>query len=112
MRKVLAKEEGSRKKFYATFSRLGKKVNYQGYREDTILLTKIIDAETHQIMADHVWFSYTKGFEKIELTEGVDIEFEARVKAYSKGYVNTRYKINNRSTDFKLSNPTTIKRKL
>jgi hypothetical protein len=109
MRKALGKEEGNRNKYYATFSRLGKKVNYNGYSEDTILLTKIIDAKTEQVMADHLWFSYTKGFEKIKLTEGVQIEFEARVKEYKKGYVNTRYKINNSATDFKLSNPTKIK---
>jgi hypothetical protein len=109
MRKALGKEEGNRKKYYATFERLGKKINYNGYSEDTILLTKIIDAETNQVMADHLWFSFTKGFEKIKLTDGIEIEFEARVKEYKKGYVNARYKINNRSTDFKLSNPTKIK---
>jgi hypothetical protein len=109
MRKTLSKEEGNRKKYFATFARLGKKVNYNGYSEDTILLTNITDAETNQVMADHLWFSYTKGFEKIQLIEGVEIEFEARVKEYKKGYVNTYYKINNRSKDFKLSNPTKIK---
>src|SRR6188768_802777 len=109
MRKALAKEEGQRKKFNAVFSRLGKKVNYQGYSEDTILLTRIMDAETKQIVADHLWFSYTKSFEKVQLTEGVCLEFEARVKEYKKGYVNARYKINQSRKDFKLSHPTKIR---
>jgi hypothetical protein len=109
MRKALAKEEGNRKKFTAVFARLGKKVNYKGYSEDTILLTQITDVEVNKVVADHLWFSYTKGFESIQLREGVVIEFEARVKEYSKGYVNSRYKISNRSSDFKLSNPTRIR---
>jgi hypothetical protein len=109
MRKELAKENGQRKKFRAFFSRLGKKVNYKGYTEETILLTNIIDIDTNKIVSDHVWFSYAKGFEKIELKEGVQLEFEARVKEYRKGYVNTRYKINNSSTDYKLSHPTKIR---
>jgi hypothetical protein len=110
MRKVLAKKEGERKKFRATFSRIGKKINFKGYSEETILLKEIIDVETNECVADHVWFSYTKGFETITLSEGVHLEFDARVKGYKKGYVNTKYSINNQKTDFKLSNPTKIKR--
>src|SRR5688500_18874607 len=109
MRKALAKEEGQRKKFKAVFSRLGKKVNYQGYSEDTILLTNVQDAETNQVVADHLWFSYTKSVGKVSLTEGVHLEFEARVKEYKKGYVNSRYKINQSRKDFKLSHPTKIR---
>jgi hypothetical protein len=109
VRKVLAKAEGERKKFSGIFSRLGKKTNYQGYSEDTILLINIIDLETKQIVADHLWFSYTKSFEKISLSEGVVVEFEARVKEYKKGYVNSRYKINQSRKDFKLSHPTKIR---
>lgn len=106
MRKKLATQEGERKKFRGEFSRLGKKTNFKGYSEDTILLINITDVSTNTLVADHIWFSYTKGFEKIMLTEGAIIEFEARVKAYTKGYVNKRYGINKKSNDFKLSHPT------
>jgi hypothetical protein len=109
MRKRLAASEGERKKFRGTFSRVGKKINYQGYSEDTILLNNIIDAETSTVVADHIWFSFTKGFEKIKLEEGSMLEFEARIKEYSKGYVNKQYGINNRKKDYKLSHPTKIK---
>jgi hypothetical protein len=109
MRKQLAKEEGSRKKFTGIFSRFGKKTNFKGYSDETLLLTNIIDTSTNKIVADHVWFTLTKGFESLRLTPGDVIEFEARVKEYSKGYVNRRYKINNQSKDFKLSHPTKIK---
>jgi hypothetical protein len=109
MRKRLAAEEGQRKKFRGVFSRVGKKVNYKGYSEDTILLTDITDATTNEVVAGHVWFSFTKGFEKIKLEEGVVLEFEARIKEYAKGYVNKQYGINNRKKDYKLSHPTKIK---
>src|SRR5690606_20177838 len=108
MRTKLATDEGVRKKFKAVFSRLGKKVNYNGHAEDTILLINIVDAETGKPVADHVWFSYTKGFEKINLIEGVVISFDARVKQYTKGYVNKSLGMKKRTVDFKLSHPTKI----
>lgn len=109
MRKQFASEAGDRKKFRATFSRYGKKVGYTGYSEETILLVNIIDVETNEIVADHVWFLLTKGFEKLSLSEGKLIEFDARIKEYSKGYVNKKYGINQKKRDYKLSNPTKIR---
>ena len=109
MRKILGVEKEKRKKFIATFSRLGKKTNFKGYSEETILLKNVIDVETNQVVTDHLWFSYTKGFEKVLLKEGVHLAFEARVKEYKKGYINKGYKINNSKTDYKLSHPTKIK---
>ena len=85
MRRELASEEGKRKKFKAIFGRLGKKTNYKGYSEETILLNAIVDVETGKAVADHVWFSYTQGFVKASLTFGDEFEFEARVKEYRKG---------------------------
>ena len=110
MRKELAAENGSRKKFKAVFSRIGKKVNYKGYSEETILLNNVVDLEANKVVADHVWFSYTQGFIKALISIGDTLEFEARIKEYRKGYVNKNYKINNSTTDFKLSNPTKIKK--
>lgn len=109
MRKELAAQAGERKKFKATFSRIGKKTNFKGYREDTILLNDVREAETDKFVADHLWFSYTQGFEKVILTAGTVLEFEARVKKYSKGYVNKALHLNQR-TDYKLSHPTKIKK--
>jgi hypothetical protein len=108
MRHRLAKEEGARKKFLATFSKIGKKVSYKGYSEDTILLTNIQDAVSGEKIADHVWFTYTKTFEKVHLMEGMVISFEARVRQYEKGYVNPKLGLKKRSVDFKLSHPTKI----
>ena len=94
----------------AVFSRIGKKVNYKGYSEETILLNNVVDLEANKVVADHVWFSYTQGFIKALISIGDTLEFEARIKEYRKGYVNKNYKINNSTTDFKLSNPTKIKK--
>jgi len=108
MRKKLAEEVGIRKKFQGVFARYGKKVNYKGYSEETVLVEQIVDAETNQVMCDHLWFSLTKSFEKLNLTSGDVLQFDARIKEYKKGYKNSSYKINNTSKDFKLSHPTHI----
>jgi hypothetical protein len=108
MRKNLADKVGQRKKFKALLMRFGKKVNYNGYTDTTLLLSNIIDTETNKQVSDHQWFAYTKGFEKASLKEGMTIEFEARVKVYKKGYVNKALAINNRQSDYKLSHPTNI----
>ncbi|MEO5600376.1 MAG: hypothetical protein ABIR06_05555 [Cyclobacteriaceae bacterium] len=108
MRKLLAREEGDRKRFQGVFSRFGKKNNFKGYSEPTLLLLNIIDQETNLPVADHIWFAYTKTFEKIKLEPGLRIGFEARIKIYKKGYVNRKYAIDNRKSDFKLSHPTKI----
>lgn len=109
MRKVLAENEGQRRRFRATFVRTGKKINYQGRSEDTILLNNVIDVLSGERMTDHIWFTYTKGFEEANIKEGDVVEFDARVKEYRKGYVNRSAGINNRKKDFKLSHPTKIK---
>jgi hypothetical protein len=110
MRRELATEQGKRKKFTALFDRIGKKANYKGYSEETVLLKSIVDVETNKVVADHLWFSYTTGFVKAGLQPGDAIAFEARVKEYRKGYVNKQYKINNSRADFKLSHPTQIRK--
>lgn len=108
MRKLLASEDGERKKFQGIFSRFGKKANYKGYSEPTVLLVNVIDQETRIVVADHMWFALTKGFEKLKLEPGNIVSFEGRVKSYKKGYVNTQYKINKSKVDYKLSHPTKI----
>jgi len=111
MRKALAKQNGIRKKFSGVFARIGKKTNFKGYSEETILLNSITDLETNIHVTDHIWFSFTKGFQNAGLKEGkegVVIEFEARVKEYKKGYVNKGLNINESRIDWKLSNPTKI----
>lgn len=108
MRKELSTREGQRKRFRAVIGKFGSKVNFRGYTDTTILLKRIIEIDTNKVVADHVWFNLTKGFEDKNLSENSVIEFEARVKEYKKGYVNRRYGINNQTKDYKLSHPTKI----
>lgn len=109
MRSRLANTERERRLFHATFSRVGKKTNYHGYSEDTLLLTNVVDVEANEMVADHVWFTYSNAFDKLRLKEGDRLEFEARVREYKKGYVSRSLKINQSRKDFKLSYPTKIK---
>jgi hypothetical protein len=109
MRKKLASQEGERKRFRGVFIRFGKKVNYKGYSEMTVLLTHIIDTENNEVVADHAWFSYTKGFEDAKITEGVLVEFNARIKSYKKGYINKQAGMTHKKSDYKLSHPTHVR---
>lgn len=108
MRKRLGADLGERKRFRAVVDHFGKKINYKGYAEKTILLKKVIDVASNELVADHLWFTYSLTFEKAKVVADNLIEFDARVKDYKKGYVNRSIGINNRKTDFKLSNPTKI----
>jgi hypothetical protein len=107
-RTKLGSAEGERKVFKGTFSKYGKKVNYKGHSEPTVLLVGITDVTNNEVVTDHAWFSFTKGFEKINPKEGDVLVFEARIKEYRKGYVNKKYGINNQRKDFRLSHPTKI----
>lgn len=109
MRRALSTKEGERRKFSAVFCRLGSKTNYHGYAVETVLLTNVIDLENRQLVADHIWLSYSKSFQEAGMVAGKIVEFEARIKQYVKGYVNTRYKIDMRTQDYKLSHPTKVK---
>ncbi|HZB15425.1 MAG TPA: hypothetical protein VE467_20465 [Chryseolinea sp.] len=110
MRTSLAKQLGERKKFHATFVKFGKKRNYQGFTEETLLFKNIIDLEQNKIVTEHVWFAYTKSFQRISMTAGVQVSFEARIKKYTKGYKNSKYGIDQQRVDYKLSHPTKISR--
>lgn len=105
----LKKDLGIRKKFKGTFVRTGRKAGFNGYSQETLLFKNIIDLESGTLVADHAWFNFTKGCEDAEIKEGIMVEFEARIKEYKKGYVNSKFKINKQKTDYKLSHPTKIR---
>lgn len=97
MRKKLGKIYGKRDKFYGLFGGFGQKRNWKtGMPEKTVLLLDIRD-KTGKVLTDHLWFNYTKEFQKIEPLEGDDlIRFHARVSTYYK----------REGIDYKLSHPT------
>jgi len=107
-RKKLKEIEEYRGTFTGTFKRKGEKSGYKGYPETTILLINV-RGENGVIVADHLWFNYTKGFRELNLTVGDTVQFDARVKRYYKGYQGFREEVPlHRERDYKLSHPTKI----
>jgi hypothetical protein len=114
-RKKLGKLNGDRLKFVGKFERYGTKTGYKGFPKRTILLKDVRvdgeDGDGGKVVTDHLWFNYTKGFQNLgELNKGDNVQFQARVKEYIKGYVNYRKFIDEREIDFKLNYPTQIKK--
>ena len=105
MRSELAKINNHRDKFYGHFERFGQKTNYKtGKPEVTVLLLDIRDKTGKQV-TDHLWFNFIKGFQEIHQKEALEIgdliQFEARIRCYTKGYEKDQI-------DYKLSHPTKI----
>lgn len=111
MRKKLGTMNGNRASFTGTFVRMGTKKGWRGDVDFTILLKDIKD-ESQQIVCNHLWFNYTKGFEDVgNLEEGYILSFSARVKEYEKGYFGRREDVYKPSEiDYKLSHPTKIRK--
>jgi hypothetical protein len=108
MRKELAASENKRETFTGKFVRFGSKHQHRGATTTTLLFQQITNKEGVEI-ADHVWFTMTKGFEACRLQPGDRVSFEARVKSYSKGYKGLPAQVRQPSQhDYKLSNPTRI----
>ena len=110
MRDQLKAINGIRTRFVGAFVRYGKKSAYKGPDLTTVLLQNIRAIGTGESMTDHLWFSLTKGFESLgELQEGDEIQFDARVTSYIKGYRGwneERAWENPPRTDYRLSHPT------
>jgi hypothetical protein len=108
MRTALKIRDEERDTFTGVFKKYGLKPGYKGPSTETLLLASIRNREG-LLVADHCWFSLTKGFEKLgTLKEGDTLRFDARVKKYKKGYVNKRAGIDQTAFDYKLSHPTKI----
>lgn len=108
MRQNLQKIAEQRLRFAGVFVRYGKKAGFKGRSQETILLRDVRQISDQQIVTDHLWFNLTKEFADLRLQEGDAVEFDARVKGYVKGYVNSPGKIDNRKQDYKLSHPTKV----
>ena len=93
------KEIGSetRERYRATVGRMGIKSNeFKGFPERTILLKDVVNVTTNEIVTDHLWFTVGKTLKELDLKEGDEITFNARVGSYKKGYIykTTDYKLN------------------
>jgi hypothetical protein len=96
--------------FTATFVRYGLRPGWTRPTERTLLL-RDITTTGGKIVAEHLWFNLTSTFAMLgDLTEGDRVEFQARAKPYTKGYVNFREGVDDRTTDYKLAWPTKARR--
>lgn len=103
MRKEL-KNLGSEARFRykATVGRMGiKSNNFKGFPERTILLKNLIEESSKKLVTNHIWFTVGKTLRELNLKEGDEISFEARVAPYRKGYRKDK-------TDYKLNRMTQI----
>lgn len=110
MRRALAAQEEQRATFRGTFVRFGTKAGWQGREEPTVLLAAICDADGRQV-CDHLWFNLTKALAALALQPGDVVQFDARVKAYVKGYFGRRDDVwKPPALDYKLSHPTKVRK--
>jgi hypothetical protein len=110
MRKEFAAREEERETFRGTFERFGTKNGWQGRQEKTLLLKDICD-ETGKRVCDHLWFNLTQAFTTLTLQAGDLVQFDARVKAYEKGYFGRRWEVDKPAeVDYKLSHPTRVQK--
>ena len=109
VRTELKKIKNERLTFSGVVSRFGTKNNYRGMPSDTICVADIKICDSTEIITDHVWFTIGSTISNVRLQIGDTIKFDARVKSYTKGYVNHREYIDERTTDYRLSHPTKIK---
>lgn len=100
--------------FTGEFGRFGEKPAYKSPIPDVTVLLLHVKDETGNIVTDHLWFNYTKGFRECDLRFGDIVQFDARVKEYEKGYKGYRDFEDDEflppvTIDYKLSHPTKIK---
>lgn len=108
MRKELAKIKEVRATFTGTYIRTGSKASYK-YTAPTLLLQNVKDS-TGKVVTDHLWCNFTKGFAALGLKYGDLVQFDARVKPYTKGYQGRRDDVYDKPVelDYKLSHPTKL----
>lgn len=76
--------------FSGEFVRFGTKPAFKGpFPIKTVIFANVKD-ENGNLVADHIWFTCTKGFEACNLQEGDIVQFDARVGVYEKGYAGRR----------------------
>lgn len=106
MREDLGIVNGERMTFTGTIGRYGGK----GGGKYTILMLNVHHIDGRPA-TDHVWFNLTKGFKELRLDPGERVQFDARVKPYTKGYKGRRKGIDKPiADDYRLSHPTKIRR--
>lgn len=110
IRNELKKKNDERLIFNANVERFGQKKPYRGWTPITTVCLSDVKFSSGELATDHIWFEMGKRFSDLNLNEGDSIQFEARISKYIKGYVSYREGIDYRSIDYKLNNPTKIRK--
>lgn len=85
----------TRYRYRATVGRMGIKSNkYKRFPERTILLKNLIEETSKKLVTDHIWFTVHKTLRELNLKEGDEIAFDARISTYKKGIGRTKLIIN------------------
>lgn len=109
MRTGLLDYYGERHTFVGTYARNGMKRGWFNEMEFTVLLKNVKLVGSNKVLTDHLWFNYTKQFQKLDgLKTGDEIQFDGRVSSYTKSDINDlgeRFYYN----DLKISRPTKVK---
>jgi hypothetical protein len=77
-----------------------------------VLLKEVVDFESGRCLADHLWFTMGKQFERLELKKGDILAFNARVTLCEKGFRGKRCEkesgndADRACVDYRLSYPT------
>jgi len=111
MREELAKIEGRRRRFQATFERFGTR-SFKNHVSKTILFLDVVDLVDKKPVTDHLWFPFGKTFEKLDLKQGDQVAFDARVSSYLKKVRDEEEGCRDfyLQRDFKLRNPTSCRK--
>ena len=108
-RRKLKKLEGDRLRFTARVERYGFKPKGLGLAVQTILLSDVRLENSGDMVADHLWFQGGKWCDGV--LPGSRIAFDAKVRAYTKGYKGQRDDVDGKpvTKDWQLSWPSKVK---
>lgn len=106
MRKELKPLDGQRLMFSAVVDGFGKRY-FKDKEIPTILFREVKIVSDGKLVTDHLWFTQGKCWSDMQI--GQRVQFEARVKAYEKGYKGKREVLDAPiRTDYKLERPSKI----
>lgn len=109
MREQLCERNGQRLRFRAKIERFGEKEGWTGFPEETTLLVDVRFVDTDELATDHLWLK--SGVWSEGLAQGDEIEFDARVDSYEKGYRGGRAErlgVASYDHDYHLERPTKV----
>ena len=106
MRTELENLKGERRRFRAVVADFG--VGRSAKRKETILLVDVRLADNlDAVVADHLWVRKSASFGAVSL--GDNIEFDAEVEPYEKGYLNFQQGIDETTVDYRLTKPANVR---